>query len=330
MAGSKTRILGAEDVTRSLAMSDCIDAVEAAFARFAAGRMTLPAVAHLPAQDGSFHVKSAAFVDPPHYVAVKVNGNFPDNPRRAGLPTVQGAIVLCDGRDGRLLAIIDSAEVTAMRTAAATAVAARHLAREDAGVVTVIGCGIQGRAQLLALREVLPLTTVHAFDVDGERRQAFVQGLREATGLDIVPVEDFAPATLSSQVIVTCTPSRRAFLRREHVAPGTFIAAVGADDHDKQELDPDLLAHARVVVDVLDQCAQSGDLHHAIEAGSMTRSDVVAELGAIVAGTVRPQFAADDIIVFDSTGSAFEDVAAASIIYERAEAENMGISVELS
>ena len=149
-------------------------------------------------------------------------------------------------------------------------------------------------------------------------------------GIEIIPVDDFADATLASQAIVTCTSSRSPYLHREHVAPGTFIAAVGSDNDDKQELDPELMAHAKVVVDLLDQCAEIGELHHALEAGAMTRSDVVAELGAIVAGTERPNFSSDDIIIFDSTGSAIQDVAAAGIIYERAKSGDIGLSMEFA
>ncbi len=330
MAGHKTLLLGQADIARTMVLSDYIEAVEGAFERLAAGRMSVPEVVHIPAPDGAFHVKSAGFVGDPSYVAVKVNGNFPDNLRRTGLPTIQGAIVLCDGQNGSLLAVIDSIEVTAMRTGAATAVAAKCLAQDNTTVATIIGCGIQGRVQLLSLIEVLPLKIVYAFDADRDRKVAFVEQMLAETGIEIIPVDDFADATLASQAIVTCTSSRSPYLHREHVAPGTFIAAVGSDNDDKQELDPELMAHAKVVVDLVDQCAEIGELHHALEAGAMTRSDVVAELGAIVAGTLRPKFSSDDVIIFDSTGSAIQDVAAAGIIYERAKSGDIGLSMEFT
>lgn len=330
MSGLKTLLLGQADIARTMVLSDYIDAVEQAFERFDAGRMSVPEVVHLPAPDGAFHVKSAGFIGDPSYVAVKVNGNFPNNPRLTGLPTIQGAIILCDGKNGSLLAVIDSIEVTAMRTGAATAVAAKYLARSNTEVATIIGCGIQGRVQLLSLLEVLPLTKVFAFDNDPERTNAFVEQMRRETSLEITPVDGFVVATLQSQVIVTCTSSRTPFLARNHVTPGTFIAAVGADNDDKQELDPDLVAHSKLVVDLIDQCANIGELHHALEAGVMTRTDVVAELGAIVAGTEHPKFSTDDVIIFDSTGSAIQDVAAAGIIYERAKAGDIGLSMEFA
>ena len=330
MNGHRTVVLGQADIARTMVLSDYIDAVEEAFERLDGGRMSVPDVVHIPAPDGAFHVKSAGFIGDPFYVAVKVNGNFPDNPRLAGLPTIQGAIVLCDGRNGSLLAVIDSIEVTAMRTGAATAVAAKYLVQNNTEVATVIGCGIQGRVQLLSLLEVLPLKKVFAFDHDQEQLDAFVEQMLAETDLEIIPVDTFMDATLASQAIVTCTSSRTPFLGREHVAPGTFIAAVGADNDDKQELEPDLMAHSRVVVDLVDQCAGIGELHHALEAGAMTRSDVVAELGEIVARSKRPDFSADDVIIFDSTGSAIQDVAAAGIIYERAISADIGLSMEFA
>jgi len=330
MSGPETLLLGQADIARTMSLADYIEAVEQAFERLAAGRMAVPEVVHIAAPDGAFHVKSAGFIGDPGYVAVKVNGNFPGNPRLAGLPTIQGAIVLCDGRNGTLLAVIDSIEVTAMRTGAATGVAAKYLAHDNTQIATVIGCGIQGRVQLLSLLEVLPLQKVFAFDNDRKQADTFVEQMSRETGIEIIAVDDFAEATLASQAIVTCTSSRTPFLGRTHVAPGTFIAAVGADNDDKQELETDLMAHARVVVDLVDQCAGIGELHHALDAGAMTRADVVAELGEIVAGAERPGFSSDDIIIFDSTGSAIQDVAAAGIIYERAKSRNIGLSMQFA
>ena len=324
VAGNETLLLGQAEVARAMRLPDYIGAVEAVFRRLGEGRMTVPGVVHIPAPDGIFHVKSAAYIGDPQYVAVKVNGNFPDNRQKNGLPTIQGAIILCDGRNGSLLAVIDTGEVTAMRTGAATAVAARHLARPDASVLTVVGCGIQGRVQLRALHAVLPLETVYAFDLDRQRLEAFVASVRSEAGLDVIAARTLEEATLASQAIVTCTSSRKPFLGREHVSPGTFISAVGADNADKQELHPDLLRHSRLVVDLIDQCAEMGELHHALEAGVMQRSDVYAELAQVVNRTSQPGLRPDDIVIFDSTGTAIQDVAAAGMIYERAKALGIG------
>ena len=326
----KILILGQEEIAALMSRQDYFDAVESAFARLASGEMRVPPVVHVPAPEGAFHIKSAGYFGDPSYVAVKVNGNFPGNPARAGLPTIQGAIVLCDGRNGALLAILDSIEVTAMRTAAASAVAARYLAQNNVETATVIGCGIQGRVQLLALADVLPLKTVFAFDTDCAKRDRFVEEMREETNLDVLPADQLDETSRASQVIVTCTSARRPFLGPEHVSPGTFIAAVGADNDDKQELYPALLGRSRVISDLTEQCATIGELHHALAARTMSRGDVVAELGAIVSGAANPDFFPEDIIVFDSTGLAIQDVAAAAMIYERARESGAGLPVALA
>ena len=217
-----------------------------------------------------------------------------------------------------------------MRTGAATAVAARYLANQKSTTATIIGCGIQGRIQLRSLAEVLPLETVYAFDLDQAQSQMFANDMRQQTGLDVVAIGDFADGTRVSQVVVTCTSSRDGFLGSEHIAPGTFISAVGADNDDKQELRSDLVLESRLVTDVTDQCAVIGELRHVLQTGSTKESVVWAELGAIAAGAVTPTISDTEIVIFDSTGSAIQDVAAAGIIYERAIAANAGIAVEMA
>jgi ornithine cyclodeaminase/alanine dehydrogenase-like protein (mu-crystallin family) len=329
MARRSTLVLGRAEIRRSIALADYVAAVVASFRDHAEGRLIVPAVVHIPGRGGAFHVKSAGQRDGPRYVAVKVNGNFPDNPRTTGMPTIQGAIVLCDGRDGSLLAVMDSIEVTAMRTGAATAVAARYLAPRSAAVATVVGCGVQGRVQLWSLLEILSLQTIYAFDTDVRQRSAFVSEMSANAGLEIIAIDDLRAATQNSQVIVTCTSSRKPFLSLDHVVPGTFVAAVGADNDDKQELHTDLVAQSKLVVDIMEQCAEFGELHHALAAGMMTRADVVAELADVVTGA-SAVFEPEDIIVFDSTGSAIQDVAAAGVIYERAVASGTGIPLEFA
>jgi ornithine cyclodeaminase/alanine dehydrogenase-like protein (mu-crystallin family) len=128
---------------------------------------------------------------------------------------------------------------------------------------------------------------------------------------------------------VTCTPARSPFLRREHVAPGAFVAAVGADREDKQELDPALLAAGRIVVDALEQCAAIGELHHALDAGLLRRSDVWAELADVIAGRVSGRPASGEVVIFDSTGTGLQDAAAAALAFERAVAAGRGTRVGL-
>jgi ornithine cyclodeaminase/alanine dehydrogenase-like protein (mu-crystallin family) len=322
-------ILSRREVQALLGWDECIAAVEEAFRLHALGRSLAPGVLGVRAPHGGFHIKAAGLQLGRLYFAVKTNGNFSDNPRRHGLPAIQGVIVLCDADDGRPLALMDSIEVTIRRTAAATAVAARHLARPESSAVTICGCGSQGRAQLRALARVLPLERAWAFDADGEAARAYAAEMSAELGIAVAPVPSPAEGLAASDVCVTCTPSRRAFLMRGDVRPGTFVAAVGADSPDKQELDPRLMAAGGVVADVLEQCAAIGDLHHALDAGAMAPADVRGELADLVAGRKAGRRSRDEITIFDSTGTALQDVAAAALVYEKALAGGAGIRVAL-
>ena len=324
-----TLVLSRTDVLELLSLPDCIDAVERAFRLHAEGRTLGPGVLSVHASGGGFHIKAAGLVCERSYFAAKTNGNFSDNPRRWGLPTIQGTIVLADAANGTPLAIMDSGSVTALRTGAATAVAAKFLARPDAHTATIVGCGVQGEVQLAAIATVLPLRRIMLVDIDHARAEDLAARASAKHGLRVEPTKDLRAALRASDVCVTCTTSRRAFLEASDIAPGTFIAAVGADNPEKQELEPSLLARATLVVDVLDQCAEIGELHHALATGLLTRDRVHAELADVVVGRRPGRTRRDEITIFDSSGTALQDVAAAVIVYEKASASGRGTVVKL-
>src|SRR5262252_2597672 len=319
MKAPGTLLLKRGDVASLLGLDECIGAVEEAFKLYAEGQTLPPGVLGVHARDGGFHIKAAGLKLARTYFAAKVNGNFFRNTELYGMPNIQGVIILCDGENGSPLAIMDSIEITILRTGAATAVAAKYLARDDSKVATICGCGNQGRIQLKALMKVRAFERVYAFDLDHARAERFAGELSDELSIEAQAVSDLAPAVRQSDVCVTCTPSRQFVLKREDVAPGTFIAAVGADDERKQELDPRLFAGHKIVVDLLDQCAIIGDLHHALDQGLITKADVHAELSEVVAGKKTGRTSHDEIIIFDSTGTALQDVAAAALVYEKAE-----------
>jgi alanine dehydrogenase len=315
-------------VAALLSLDDCISAVEAAFQLHAEGRSMPPGVLGVRARDGGFHIKAAGLELGRPYFAAKANANFAHNPERHGLPAIQGVLVLCDAETGRPLALMDSMEITILRTGAATAVAASRLALPEASVATIVGCGNQGRVQLRALSRVRRLTRVYALDTAPDRAERFSAEMSAELGIKVNAARDLSAAVRGSQVCVTCTPAPQAFLGPEDVTPGAFIAAVGADNESKQELEPALFAQGTIVVDSLEQCATIGDLHHAIEAGIVTRADVHAELGEILAGRKRGRASAEEIIIFDSTGTALQDVAAAARVYEKAVASGRGVTFD--
>jgi len=308
------RFLSAADVERVLTPPLCIEAVEDAFRQLAQGGVPAPGILGLHAGEGSFHVKAGFLNGDRPYFAAKVNANFPGNPRQ-GLPTIQGVVYLCDASNGAPLAVMDSGAITALRTAAASAVAAKHLAAGSCDAALICGCGAQAMAQVRALRAVRQPKRWLAFDTEPAKAVAFAAAAGAEFGTPFEAATDLAQAVGMSRIIVTCTTARRFFITREMVRPGTFIAAVGADSEGKQEIDPRLLAAAKVVTDLTAQAAAIGDLHHAIAAGVMTARDVHAELAEIVAGR-KPGRAGDgEITVFDSTGTGLQDVAAAIAAY---------------
>jgi len=299
-----TLLLTRRDVADLLTIDDTIAAVENAFLLLGRGEVPRPAIAGLHAPGGAFHIKAAIAAD---RFASKINSNFFE-----AKPRIKGVIILGDTSDGRVLAVMDSIEITILRTGAATAVAAKYLARDKVRTALIIGCGLQGHVQARALRRVRDIEKIFAYDVNGDAAAGFAEHI----GAEAVPTPVWA------DIVVTCTPSRSPILHS--VQPGAFVAAIGADSEEKQEVAPSLMASSKVVTDVTEQCRTIGDLHHAIEAGTMRVEDVYAELSEIVAGKKRGRERDDEVIIFDSTGMALQDVAAAAIVYERAIAAGRG------
>ena len=326
---SGTLILTRRDVATLLSIEECTKAVEHVFRLYGEGKTQAPGVLGVHAQDGGFHIKAGVLQLNRLYFVAKINANFPQNPKRLGLPTIQGVIVLSDADNGYPLAVMDSTEITAQRTAAATAVAAKYLARPESKTLTICGCGVQGRISLRALRVLFALEQVFVYDADSTRSEKFAEDLSAELGITIKAVDELEHATLQSDICVTCTPSRQFFLKQDHIAPGTFVAAVGADNEYKQELDPTLLAGSKVVVDLVEQCATIGELHHALNQKVMTKDQVHAELGEVVAATKPGRTTSEEVIVFDSTGMALQDVVTSALVYEKAKQQSAGTITEL-
>jgi alanine dehydrogenase len=319
-----TLLLRRGDIEGLLSPRDCMAAVENVFRLQGQGEIPAPGILGVKAPGGGMHVKAGLLPGDRNYLVAKLNANFPGNNAQFGLPTIQGVIVVFDAKNGVPLAILDSIDITLKRTAAASAVAAKYLARKDSSVATICGCGQQSRAQLRAALLVLPLTKIYAFDVNKRAATKFSKELSRELKIDIELVRDLASAIQKSDVCITCTTANEFFVRKGDVRPGTFVAAVGADAEHKQEIDPDLIASAKVVADSLDQSCAIGDVHHAIAHGLMRKGDVYAELCEIVAGHKIGRDADDEIIVFDSTGVAIEDAVASAAVYERALANGIG------
>jgi alanine dehydrogenase len=330
MNSDRVLFLSPRDVRALLMIDECIVAVENAFRLQGEGKTLPPAVLGFQVSNGGFHIKAGALSLSRNYFAAKLNANFPHNPVRFALPTIQGLVILCDADNGTPLAVVDSREITALRTAAATAVAAKYLAQPDSRAATICGCGIQGRMQLAALCWVFPLKTVFAYDKNPQQASIFAGELSADLSIPIDVSDDLTASIRSSDICVTCTTAYEAFVGEDHLHPGLFIAAVGADNPHKQEIRAAAMARSKIVCDVIEQCASMGDLHHALNGGVVKAEDVHAELGEVVAGRKPGRESAEEVIVFDSTGMALQDVAATALIYEKAIREGVGTVLQLA
>jgi alanine dehydrogenase len=327
MTTTPTLVLTRSDVAKLLTAPECITAVEASFRLYGEGCALPPSILGVHTGEGSYHIKAGILNTGKAYFAAKTNANYPANRRRHNLPTIQGVVLLSDAEDGTILALMDSVEITSLRTGAATAVAAKYLSREDSRTVAIIGCGNQGRSSIRMLRYVRVIDRVWAYDSDHNAAEAFLQEMSAEGSIHIQKVDTPAEAVRACDICVTCTPSTEPFLMKNWLRPGSFIAAVGADSEEKQELDPEVVASSKLVTDITAQCETIGELHHALDAGVVQRGHEYAELGEIVAGKKSGRTNRHETIVFDSTGMALQDAAAAALIYQKAVKDGTGIRV---
>ncbi len=229
------------------------------------------------------------------------------------------------------LAILAATYLTALRTGAASAVATRYLVRDDAMTVGLIGAGVQARFQLEGMAEVMHRISrvlVWAPGFDRQRRDRLVRELRmEFPAVEVRGVEEVAQAA-SAEVICTTTPSTIPLVPDEALSPGTHINAVGADGPGKQELDPSTLRRARVVVDEWVQAVHGGEVNVPLARGEITEAGIAGSLSEVLAGAIPGRTSDEEITVFDSTGLALEDIAVASLAYQRAREKEIGRYVE--
>jgi ornithine cyclodeaminase/alanine dehydrogenase-like protein (mu-crystallin family) len=284
---------------------EAYDAVREAFIAYARGEWEMPPkvyVSNYPA--GDFRAMPALGGG---HALLKWVTSFPGNPAR-GLPTVTGLVVLSDADDGRLLALLDAASVTALRTAAAAVVAADTLCREGASSYAVVGCGVNGAetARMLVARGARPVV----WDVDRARAQAVASRL----GLDVAGSTEQA---LACEVVVTVTPGSEPLYGPGSLEPGQHVSLMGADGPGKAELAIEEVGRAHVFCDDWEQASHGGELTGAVAAGVVTRDDVT-ELGAVLTGQADGRRSAGDITLFDSTGLAIQDLAVAKAAYAKA------------
>lgn len=328
----KLAVLDDVTIRALLSYPDVIDLIDRAFAADGRGQATvLPVVGH-SLNGGRYSIKTSHLrlgnrEDQLEVFGLKMGSYFPGNAER-GLPTHSAAMLLGDAQTGQPLALLAANAITEFRTAAAGAVAARHLAREDASVVALFGTGAQARAQLEALTHVRAVRAVRVWSRSTERAERFAEEL-DLPGVTAHAVKDGRAACEGADIVVTVTPSERAIVDRGWITPGTHVNAMGSDAPGKQELDPLLLANAKVVVDRRSQSATIGELQGPLALGLMQVEDLHAELGEVCAGLALGRSSPDETTVFDSTGVSFQDTALAGQLLRLARDRSALRSVEL-
>jgi ectoine utilization protein EutC len=326
--GDSILVLTEAEIRRIVALDlDALAAVEDAFSRLAAGKADVPPIVGLfvPERDGEIDVKGA-YVHGLPSLAVKIASGFSENARR-GLPTGSGLMVVLSADTGYPQAILlDNGYLTDVRTALAGAAVAKALAPNRVRTVGVIGAGAQGRYQARALQLVRSFERVLVHDRSAAAAETYV---REMAGVLSVEVVAADPETLvrSSEVVITCTPTRQPVVRTEWVHPGMHITAMGADTAAKQELESGVLRRAtRLACDLKSQCFERGEFAHAVSAGALDRGADVIELGELTSGRRAGRERPDEITVCALTGVGVQDAAIAWLAFRRAAAAGLGTS----
>jgi ornithine cyclodeaminase/alanine dehydrogenase-like protein (mu-crystallin family) len=329
MKNGKIRFLSAEDVVKTLPMTEAIGAVKEAFLQLSNGDAVVPlrTPMALPDRDGGA-LFMPVYLPANQQIGLKAVSVFGENPRK-GLPLIHALFLIMDGRDGRPLAVMDGESLTALRTGAASGLATDLLARRDARAAAVIGAGVQGRTQLEAVCAVRAIETAYAIDIDRDRAEAFAREMGERLAIPVTAA-DAEQALPRCDVLCTATPAARPLFSDPLLKPGAHVNAVGSYKPEMCEIPQETVARARLVVDSRAACmAEAGDLIQPMEAGRIDESHIHAEIGEIAAGSSEGRTSEEQITLFKSVGNAVQDLSAASRALGRAEQLGLGVEIPL-
>jgi len=315
-----TLILNKSEVLRLMQMKDVIDVVEKGFRDWSIGKGDMPPKAYISVKDGDFRAMPAAL---PGAAGMKWVNVHPGN-RAKGLPSVMAIIIYSDPATGYPLAIIDATDITAYRTGATAAIASKYLAKKNSRTLGLVGGGKQAETQILAHAEIFNIQEIRVYDIDPEavgRLQALIHKFR----LTAATIE----TAMNSDIVCTLTPAHTPVVKKEWIQPGSHINAVGADAEGKEELDPEILRMATIVVDDFRQAVHAGEVNVPISKCLYTKDEIYGSLGEIILGRKPGRTNDKQITIFDSTGVAIEDIATAKLIYDKAVNNNVGLRVNI-
>jgi ornithine cyclodeaminase/alanine dehydrogenase-like protein (mu-crystallin family) len=317
-------VLNQSEVERLLDMEGCIEAMAGVLEALARGELYQPlrSIAFPPGETSGIGLMPSHRSGPDAAYALKTICLFPDNPTR-GLDAHQGTVTLFSGETGQVRALMNASAITAIRTAAVSAVATRLLARENASELAIIGSGVQGRSHIEALRAVKPWERIRI----ASRAHAHAQALAEETGAEAV--ESVEEAVRAADVVVTATSSREPVLRREWLKAGAHVNAVGSSIPTTRELDTATIVAGSLFVDRRESTVnEAGDYLFPLQEGAIGPDHIRAEIGEILTGKHPGRTSPDELTVFKSLGLAVEDLAAAEYVVRRAEETLTGTTVE--
>lgn len=305
-----TLILNGKAVIDLMNMPDILNVIEGAFRMWGEGKGIMPAKSYLLVEHGDFRAMPAAL---PGCVGIKWVNAHPKNQSR-NLPSVMAVIIYNDPETGYPLAIMDATDITAYRTGAAAAIASKYLARKDSHTLGIVGAGRQAYTQILAHLELFSLSSINTFDIS----VAAIDKLKNS--FPEIPIKGVSiEEAVQSDIVCTLTPSRKPIVKKEWIAAGTHINAIGADATGKEELDPSILKDAIVVVDDLGQASIAGEINVPIQKGLYNINEIYGILPELVLGKKKGRIDNVLITVFDSTGIAIEDIAMAKYLFEKAQ-----------
>lgn len=309
-----TRLVGREEIEAALPKIDLVGIIEEGFVRYSRGEVVVPPVGELLFDNppGDVHIKYG-YIRGDEYYVIKIASGFYDN-IKLGLPSTDGMMLVFKQATGELDRILlDSGCLTTMRTAAAGAVAAKHLAPKVVERIGIVGAGLQARAQLRLLKEVTGCRQVVVWGISQEETGRFEAEMSEL-GFSVTTASDPNDVAAQCTLVVTATPSKTPLLDAASIRPGTHITAIGSDTPEKQELDSAILAKADIVVtDSLAQCVSRGEIYKALEAGAIGTNSIV-ELGHVISDISLRRTSDEQITVADLTGLAVQDIQIATAV----------------
>jgi ornithine cyclodeaminase/alanine dehydrogenase len=325
----KTLLLNKENVGSLIRMDEVIGTVEEAYKAFSSGQVNQPPYTciHLPPSgEIDFKISHSAANE---IISMKASsGGFPNNPTDHGVPSGMGTILLFDARSCALICVMDGSLLTGLRTGAAGAVSVKALARKNAKTVTSIGTGNQARMQIRAIHEVMKIEEIHAWDHHPENLARYKADIEREFGIPVVMASSMQAAVEQADILITTTRGKGALVQAAWVQPGTHIVAMGTDTYGKQELEPEIFRHAKIVNDSTAQCIEKGETWHPLNQNIITQAHIHAEIGEILLGKKPGRETDQEITIFDSTGMAIQDNTTAARIYRNAIASQSGTTFE--